>query len=240
MRSDARNAMLEPAGTSASDGGASTRARRPWPWILLAVVLAGAIAGAATWQRINAARPPALEGAVLAPPVSAFDFTLPDQDGHPVSLSSFRGKVVALTFLYTSCPDVCPLIADHLRTSYQEMGDAARHVAFVAVSVDPHGDTPAAIRQFLQRHRVQDELTYLRGTFAQLRPVWAHYFVGSDAKDVNPSAVAASTPTPGQVGHTAIVYVIDLQGKIRVFLPANFDPKDLVTDVRALVPRGPR
>jgi len=199
--------------------------------------MAVALAGAATWQRINAARPPALEGGVLTPPVSAFDFRLPDQDGHPVALSDLVGKVVVLTFLYTHCPDVCPLIAEQLRTVREQLGDAAGSAAFVAVSVDPAGDTPAAIREFLKRHRVEGQLTYARGTFAQLRPVWAHYFVGSDATAVQGAAVTAPAPAPGQVGHTAVVYVIDPAGKIRVFLPGNFDPKDLVTDIRALAPR---
>ncbi len=218
-------------------GPSPTRPRRPWPWIALAVVMAVAIAGAVAWQRTNAARSPALEGGVLTPPVSAFDFRLPDQDGHPVALSDLRGKVVVLTFLYTHCPDVCPLIAEQLRTAREQLGEAAGSTAFVAVSVDPAGDTPAAIREFLKRHRVEGQLTYARGTFAQLRPVWAHYFVGSDAAAVQGTAITTPAPAPGQVGHTAVVYVIDPAGQIRVFLPGNFDPKDLVTDIRALAPR---
>ncbi len=227
-------------------------AARRWQWIVLALVCA-AIGGAEAWHRITAAHAPALEGALLTQPVTAYDFTLPDADGHQVSLSSFRGKVVALTFLYTHCPDVCPLIADQFRQVHRQLGETARHAAFVAVSVDPVGDTPGAIRNFLKQHRVEGQLTYLRGT-AQLRPVWARYFVGSDAgqpksagpqTSANPQTSAhqqapPTTPLPGEVGHTSIVYVIDQQGQIRLFLPANFDPKDLESDVRALVARGPR
>ncbi len=238
MPSNAPGAAAAPPDSPESSPSRSpARARQRWLWAALAAVVAVGIAGVAAWQRIGAARPPALEGAVLAPPVVAYNFRLPDQDGRMVSLSDFRGKVVALTFLYTRCPDICPLIAEHLRAARTQLGDAAGRAAFVAVSVDPTGDTPAAIREFLQRHRVSGELTYLRGTFAQLRPVWAHYFVGSDAGEVNPAAVAASAPTPAEVGHTAIVYVIDPEGKVRVFLPGNFDPKDLVADVRALAAR---
>ncbi len=225
-----------------------------WRWVVLALVLA-AIGGAEAWHRIIAAQTPALQGALLTQPVTAYDFTLPDADGRDVSLSSFKGKVVVLTFLYARCPDVCPLIADQLHRIYQRLGDTARHAAFVAVSVDPAGDTPAAVRDFLKTHRVEGELTYLRGTAAQLRPVWARYFVGSDAGQRTSGASAGSqtsagrqmpatpqtppaTPLPGQIGHTSIVYVIDQQGQVRLFLPANFDPKDLEGDVRALVARG--
>jgi len=209
-------------------------AKRRWLWPAVAAALAVALAGGLTWARWSATRAPALAGAVLAPPVTAYDFRLRDQDGRPVALSDLRGKVVALTFLYTHCPDVCPLIAEQMRAAARELGDTARGAAFVAVSVDPRGDTPASIRQFLKLHRVEGLLTYLHGSFAELRPVWAHYYVGSDAREVNPEAAAASTPTPQLVGHTAIVYVIDPRGRIRAFLPGNLDPKDLVTDIRAL------
>ena len=211
-----------------------------WPWVALAIALIAALALVATWGRSLLPGRSSLAGAVLQPPVPAYHFRLPDQDGRPVSLSRLRGRVVALTFLYTHCPDVCPLLTDMLHTAYEQLGDTAGHVALLAVSVDPNGDTPAAVRDFLAKHHVEHELTYLRGSFDQLRPVWAHYYVGSDAQDVTPEAAAAAKPGPGQVGHTAIVYVIDPQGKIVAFLPANFDPRDLVTDLRLLARRATR
>jgi protein SCO1/2 len=201
--------------------------------LIAAVVAAGA--GLTVWTLLKRLNPPRLEGAILTPPMPAYDFHLKDPAGRVVSLSTFRGKVVALTFLYTHCPDVCPLIADNMRVAQQSLGGGlASRVAFVAISVDPRGDTPAAVREFLRNHRVEPMLTFLIGSSAELRPVWAHYYVGSDAKEVNPEAAAASSPTPQQVGHTAIVYVIDPKGSIRTFLPGNFDPKDLATDLRLL------
>ena len=201
--------------------------------LIAAVVAAGA--GTTVWTLLRRLNPPRLEGAVLTPPMPAYDFHLRDAAGRVVSLSTLRGKVVALTFLYSHCPDVCPLIADNMRVAQQSLGGGlASRVAFVAISVDPRGDTPGAVREFLRVHRVEQMLTFLIGSSAELRPVWAHYFVGSDAKEVNPEAAAASSPTPQQVGHTAIVYVIDPKGYIRTFLPGNFDPKDLTTDLRLL------
>lgn len=210
----------------------ASRPRR-WFWVAVAVVVVAVAAGGAAVVRARL-RPPALAGAVLTPPAAAYDFRLRDVDGRQVAMSGLRGKVVVLTFLYTHCPDVCPLIAELLHRTYGLLGPATAHAAFVAVSVDPNGDTVAAVRGFLHEHHVQGELTYLRGTFAELRPVWAHYYVGSDAKEVNPAAAAAAPPAAGQVGHTAIVYVVDPAGKIRVFLSGNFDPQDLATDVKAL------
>jgi protein SCO1 len=207
---------------------------RRWWWAAAALVIILAAAG--LWVRGRLA-PPALEGAVLTPPVLAYDFQLPDQDGRVFSLAGLRGKVVALTFLYTHCPDYCPLIAEQLRTVHAQLAGLGDRVAFVAVSVDPSGDTPEAVRGFLAAHHVTGVLTYVRGTRDQLRPVWAHYFVASDAGG---AATAAGTPvSPQAISHTTIVYVIDPQGQVRVFLPANFEPKDLVTDMRLLA-RGAR
>jgi protein SCO1/2 len=195
-------------------------------WAAAALVVVGA---AALWGRAHFA-PPALAGAVLTPPVRAYNFELPDENGRMVSLAALRGEVVALTFLYTHCPDYCPLIATQINTVHGQLGSLGSRVAFVAVSVDPSGDTPDAIRQFLAAHNVSGVLTYLRGTAAQLRPVWAHYFVASDATD--PAAAGAGDAKV--VSHTTIVYVIDPQGLVRVFLPANFDPQDLANDLRVL------
>jgi protein SCO1 len=214
-------------------GGRRAGARRWW-WAAAALIVI--VAAGALWMRGRLAAP-ALEGAVLTPPVRAYDFQLPDQDGRAFSLAGLRGKVVVLTFLYARCPDYCPLIAEQLGTVHTHLAGLGDRVAFVAVSVDPAGDTPEAVRAFLTGHHVAGVLTYLHGTPEQLRPVWTHYFVASEAGGA--AATSAGAPaSPPTIGHTTIVYVIDPKGQVRVFLPANFDPKDLETDIRLLARTG--
>jgi len=203
----------------------------------MATLLAAPVAVAAGWAVAKYAKPPALAGMVVTPPIQAGDFHLKDQHGAVVSMSALRGKVVALTFLYTHCPDACPLIADMMHTAYRKLGDSARRAAFVAVSVDPQGDTPEAVRTFLATHRVDSELAYLTGSFAELKAVWGGYYIGTDARDFTAKTASKGPPSPQLVGHSALVYVIDPRGEIRVILPSNFDPNDLVTDVRILAPR---
>jgi protein SCO1 len=200
-----------------------------WRQVAWAVAAILVIVAAALWGRARFGSP-ALAGAVLTPPVRAYNFELRDADGRTVSMAGLRGKVVALTFLYTHCPDYCPLIANQINAVHARLGSAASRVAFVAVSVDPTGDTPETIHAFLRAHQVTGILTYLRGTAAELRPVWAHYFVASDSTD----GASAGSGGGQVISHTTIVYVIDPQGLVRVFLPANFDPKDLAADLRAL------
>jgi protein SCO1/2 len=203
-------------------------------WWRAAAALIAVVAGGAFWAQGHLAASPALDGAVLTPPIDAYNFRLPDPDGRMVSLAGLRGKVVALTFLYAHCPDYCPLIAEQLAAAHAQLIGLGNRVAFVAVSVDPSGDTPDVIREFLAAHHVAGVLTYVRGTAAQLRPVWARYFIGNAAGGASARSGAPAAPPAGGVNHTATVYVIDPRGRIRVILPADFSPKDLVTDVRVL------
>src|SRR6266571_3643239 len=84
------------------------------------------------------------------------DFRLTDQFGKPISLSEFKGKPVILTFLYTHCPDQCPLTAEKLHAVMQNLGSDAQRVTMLAVSTDPKGDTTVAALKFSQAHRLQD------------------------------------------------------------------------------------
>jgi len=221
------------------EGGPVPRRRAPWLWIALIVGVLAVAAAAATWARVMGARS-ALQGAVITPPAPTYDFSLPDQRHQTISLGGLRGKAVVLTFLYANCPDVCPLIAARLHTAYQKLGGDADRIALVAVTVDPQGDTPAAVQKFLAAHHAERELHYLTGSVSQLRPIWAHYYIGTDARGVNPAAAAANGDSPDAVSHTAVVYLIDPQGKLRVMLPGNVEVQDLLTDLKILAAEAPK
>jgi protein SCO1/2 len=165
--------------------------------------------------------------APLAPvkPAPAPDFTLDDQFGKPVSISDYRGKAVLLTFLYVQCPDVCPLITAALKTTTDKLGADAKKVQVIAVSVDPVGDTPKAVRKYLAERGVLHRFQYLVGTKAQLSTVWAKYHIAAerDAK------------LKREVGHTGIVIGIDAGGKERTYYPSTpLKPSWMVHDVPLL------
>jgi protein SCO1/2 len=147
--------------------------------------------------------------------------------GAPVTLSQYRGKSVLVTFLYTNCPDVCPLIAANLRVALNELGAAARRVQVIAVSVDPRGDTPAAVAKFLRAHEMLGRMQYLIGSHAQLARTWAAWNVGSK-RDVG---------QPQLVAHSALVYGIDASGKLRTVYPSSFEPHQIAHDVPLLAER---
>ncbi|HZS79236.1 MAG TPA: SCO family protein [Ktedonobacteraceae bacterium] len=155
--------------------------------------------------------------------VPAPDFHLKDQFGKPVSLSQFIGKPVVVTFLYTHCPDVCPLIAEKLHAARLALGSDASRVVMLAISVDPKGDTQTTALNFSQTHKMADYWHYLIGTREQLAPVWSAY------------AIDAQTYTATTSTHTSAVYVIDKQGRERVLLDQDFTTTQLVNNLKILL-----
>ena len=150
----------------------------------------------------------------------AADFHLTDQNGRPASLDQYRGNVVILTFLYSTCQDTCPLIADQIRGALDDLG---RPVPALAVSVDPVGDTPLNIKRFLFKASLTGRMRYLIGTRAQLAPVWKSY------------GIAPQTQGSRQSDHSAYVLLIDKRGRDRDGFPASeLTPEGLAHDIRLL------
>ncbi len=155
--------------------------------------------------------------------VSAPGFQLTDQFGHTVSLAQFKGEPVIVTFMYTHCPTVCPLIAEKLHTVVQSLGSNAQKVAILAVSVDPTGDTRAAAMTFSEQHQMTSYWHFLIGTQNQLSPVWTAYAIDAQR-------ISASTST-----HTSVLYLIDKQGREQVLLDQNFTNAQMTTDLQKLL-----
>ena len=165
---------------------------------------------------------------VLSPAAQAPPLTLRNYLGQPVNIDSYRGKAVLVTFLYTHCPDVCPLITSNLRVAQNLMGPAtAAKVQIIAVSVDPRGDTPKTVAAFLAHHEMTGRMQYLIGSASQLAGVWRVWGVGSERDAHNPELVE----------HSGLVYGITGSGKRMTLYAANFQPSDIVHDVPLLAAR---
>ncbi len=166
------------------------------------------------------------EGASVTPaaPAPALD-TLRDYQGRAVNLASYRGKAVLVTFLYTHCPDVCPLIASQLHNTLSQLGARASDVQLIAVSVDPRGDTPGAVASFLRKHGLLGQMEYLTGSAHELAPVWSAWHVGSE-RDVG---------NPELVNHSAIIYGISARGNVTTVYDASFTPGEIIHDLPGLL-----
>ena len=194
------------------------------PLALVALLLAGCGGSATAPPKPTFAKPkPSRFRGIVVPTSAAPPIALHDANGKRVTLAEHRGRYTLVTFLYTHCPDVCPLIAASLNQALRQLDAPRTHVGVLAVSVDPKGDTAAAVRAYAKRMHLVPQFQYLIGTAAQLRPVWAAYHV------------AAQAPSSGVVSHVAYTALNDPRGKERLIYDAQVKPGMVVHDLRVLM-----
>lgn len=180
--------------------------------------------------------PPDFKGSVLENEQPDPNFQLTDQRGETVSLEQFRGKVVVLTFLYTNCPDVCPLITQKLKTFSEELGPTGKDVAILAVTVDPEHDTVARVRQYTDVMGMTGNWHFLVGERSTLVSIWDAYYAAP--LQPTPTASGGEAANTQQTGglHSAPIYLIDQQGRRRVLhTGGNVNVQDLLYDVKLLL-----
>jgi protein SCO1/2 len=186
--------------------------------LLLAISLG--LVCAACGSQAHTTTPPTSKtrGFALEPPVAAPAFALRDQDGRLMGPVQLRGHWYVVAFLYTHCPDVCPVIASNLGVALRRLPG----LRVLAISVDPKNDTQASVKVFLRAHDLPSRFRYVTGTHAELAPVWARYHV---------AATAGPRPI---VSHTAFELLVDPQGRERVLYDAQVQAADIAHDVTAL------
>jgi protein SCO1/2 len=168
----------------------------------------------------------ALAGPAVHPVAPAAPLKLRDSLGHRVDINALRGKAVLITFIYVHCPDVCPVIVGNLHAAQSKLGPEADKLQIIAVSVDPKGDTPKAVKAFLADHQMTGRMEYLIGSRPQLEKVWSDWGI-----------VSRNSPqrkSPELVEHSAEIVGISASGKVMALYPANFKPQQVVHDVPIL------
>jgi protein SCO1/2 len=154
------------------------------------------------------------------------DFTLTAHTGKPAKASEFNGKVVVMFFGYTHCPDVCAPTLVKLDQVVKRLGDEAKHVQVLFITVDPEHDTVQQLAGFI--------------------PPFNPSFIGLTGSDKEIAAVAAeykvaygqsSQAKPGQilVDHSTGILVKDKKGKLRLLVKNDVAVDDLESDIRVLL-----
>jgi len=163
-----------------------------------------------------------LSGPTLPANLHAADFTLSDQYGRSVSLSSYRGHVVVLTFIHSQCHDACPFMVEQIKGALNDLPGSGRGVQAIGVSVAPAEDTTTHRDAFLAQHEMVGRMEFLNGAPPVLRRIWRQYSVA---------------PDHGSIQHTAFVFVIDKRGIERVGFPGDgqLTPEDLAHDIGVLL-----
>jgi protein SCO1/2 len=153
------------------------------------------------------------------------DFALISQDSAQVALSDFRGKVVAVTFIFATCKDTCPVLTAMMALVQDRLGsDFGGKIVFISITVDPEHDTPEVLTDYAQAFGANlSGWKFLTGPIAAIRDVMHRY------------GVFASKTATGDVDHTFLTSIVDRRGILRVqYLGVRFDPEEFRRDLLSL------
>jgi protein SCO1/2 len=156
----------------------------------------------------------------------ARDFRLTDHNNRMRTLADFRGKVVAVFFGYTHCPDVCPTTLSDFAVALQQLGPQAERVQVIFVTVDPQRDTPEMLKQFVPAFNpgflgMYTDAETLERLVKEFKVVYQKTSVKA-ADDY-------------LLDHSAGTYVYDPKGRLRLLMPYGSPPEAIAQDLKALL-----
>lgn len=154
------------------------------------------------------------------------DLDMVDTTGQRRTLADFRGKILLVFFGYTQCPDVCPTAMAQAAQTMELLGDQARDVRVIMVSVDPARDTPDILGAYVQAF--DPSFIGLTGTPEQLDKT-ARSFKAFYAKEPGPA------PERYAMNHSSAFYLMDREGEARALLGPSLTPEDMAHDIGLLL-----
>jgi protein SCO1/2 len=164
---------------------------------------------------------------VFEPPRAAPDFELDGSDGSTISLQKYRGKVVAVAFGFSNCPRVCPVTLARLTEVAQKLGDSAKDLQVVFITVDAERDPPARLREFLSFFN--PTFRGATGDPEKLKLVEQQYGVVAER------AASGDAKLGYEIHHSSSIFLIDRQGMLRALVPFGRGTQDLLNDVVQLL-----
>ena len=199
---------------------------------VLLSILSGIVLGASPHgsSEHHATPAPASRMARTQVATEAPDFVLTDQDGRRFAFRDLRGKAVLISFIYTSCPDVCPVMFNVVTEVQQRVQAEGRgDVVSVFVSTDPEVDSPQVLKTFAMRRSADlSATTLLTGTPDELRAVWSAF------------GVKVNRRARGLVDHSPLTVLIDPRGLMRYRYLSGFPDAGIVAaDVRNVLKGRP-
>ena len=147
-------------------------------------------------------------------------FSLTDHEGHKKTDLDFRGRYLMVYFGYSYCPDICPMALHHMTEALSLLGDQAKKIQPLFITVDPERDTAWHLSQYLKNYH--PSFVGLTGSYADIQAVIQRYHV------------YASKITPDQASdylmdHSSIIYIMDPQGRYIAHFNHNTAPEDMVS-----------
>lgn len=154
------------------------------------------------------------------------EFTLTTQAGKRLALKDLRGKVLAITFIFASCADTCPLLTAKMVGIQNRLGsDFGPKVYFVSITVDPERDTPEVLKRYAEGYQANPAgWAFLTGTPAEIRDVAKRY------------GIFYKKMPRGDVDHTFLTSIVDQSGTLRVqYMGVKFNSDEMLRDLQSLL-----
>ena len=173
-----------------------------------------------------APQPPVFQATDITGAAFARDFRLTDHNGRIRTLADFKGKVVAIFFGYTHCPDVCPTTLSDFAAALKLLGEQAGRVQVIFVTLDPQRDTPEILKQFVPVFNpsflgMYTDADTLKGLAKEYKVVYQKTSVKA-ADDY-------------LIDHSAGTYIYDPRGHLRLLMPYGSSPEAIAHDLKALL-----
>ena len=200
---------------------------RRYQFLAVLAILA-IIAGAVIYWATNRTEAYEFNGGEISPAAVAPPLDLTDQNGEPFTLAREEGKVVLIYFGYTTCPDLCPTTLNDFAIVKEGLTpEEAADVDFMLVTFDPERDTQERLLEYLDFF--DPAFIGLRGDDAQTQQFLEGYGVTIERVEYPNSS------TGYLIDHTAMIYVIDKEGRLRLTYQYGTDPELILEDVQQLV-----
>ena len=189
-------------------------------WIFSVLALVGLL----VWLGIGK-QAPAPESDSLSKGLIKGDFSLVDGTGRAVTKASFHGKYLLVYFGYTHCPDICPTSLLVIENALHHLGDYAKEVQPIFITIDPERDTPKVMGDYIRNFG--GDLVGLTGTPEQIHQAAENYKVYYSKVEDKKSATRYS------VDHSGFIYLMDKNGNYLAHFPHNVPERELEEGIRA-------
>ena len=172
------------------------------------------------------------------------DFSLMNFDGNMTNLSDFEGQVLIVSFVYSRCPDVCPIVSANLRWVAEQLpNDYGTNFSIIAITVDPWWDTSSVLADYAMRQAI--DWPHLTGDVETMQPIWESFHVGLQTY-LNTSATEENSTEENQtsgrhhpdylVDHSTATIIIDKNHQQRVrWNDMDWEPTLFIEDLQFLM-----
>ncbi|DAC63283.1 MAG TPA: SCO family protein [Candidatus Poseidoniales archaeon] len=172
------------------------------------------------------------------------DFSLMNFDGNMTNLSDFNGQVLIVSFVYSRCPDVCPIVSANLRWVAEQLpDDYGTNFSIIAITVDPWWDTSGVLAEYAMRQAI--DWPHLTGDVETMQPIWESFHVGLQTY-LNTSATEDNSTEDNQttgrhhpdylVDHSTATIIIDKSHQQRVrWNDMDWEPTLFLEDLQYLM-----